>query len=109
MTVASVIDLPPIFDGIEAVCFDVFSTLVEIIDRHAPFVPLFRALPPEKRPELKHRLMREAQAIDDWPALLGVEVDLLTMFDVGARVMAEVYSDAIRPGAGDLRPCAGRP
>lgn len=33
MTVASVTDLPPIFDGIEAVCFDVFGTLVEITDK----------------------------------------------------------------------------
>ena len=30
MTVASVTDLPPVFDGIEAVCFDAFGTLVEI-------------------------------------------------------------------------------
>lgn len=26
-------DLSPIFDGIEAVCFDAFGTLVEITDR----------------------------------------------------------------------------
>ena len=26
-------DLPPIFDGIEAVCFDTFGTLVEITDK----------------------------------------------------------------------------
>ncbi|WP_272903504.1 hypothetical protein [Sulfitobacter sp. M220] len=30
MTPASVTDLPSIFDGIEAVCFDAFGTLVEM-------------------------------------------------------------------------------
>lgn len=102
MTVSSVTDLPLVFDGIEAVCFDAYGTLVEITDPRHAFVPLFRALPADKRRELKHRLMREAQAVDDWPELLGVEVDLLTMFDVGARVMVELYSVAIRPGMADI-------
>ena len=30
---ASLTDLPPIFDGIEAVCFDAFGTLVQITDK----------------------------------------------------------------------------
>lgn len=62
---ASVIGLTCVFDGIEAVCFDAFGTLVEITDPQQSFVPLFRALPADKRRELKHRLMREAQAVDD--------------------------------------------
>jgi HAD superfamily hydrolase (TIGR01509 family) len=102
VTVASVTDLPPAFDGIEAVCFDAFGTLVEITDPQQTFVPLFRALPTDKRRELKHRLMREAQAVSDWPALLGVEVDPITMLDVSARVMVEVYSVAMRPGMADI-------
>jgi len=32
-------DLPPIFDGIEAVCFDAFGTLVEITDGSGIGVP----------------------------------------------------------------------
>ncbi|MGB3555871.1 MAG: hypothetical protein WBA25_14670 [Jannaschia sp.] len=56
---ASGTDLPPVFDGIEAVCFDAFGTLVEIADKRQAFRPLFRALPPDKRRALKHRLMRE--------------------------------------------------
>jgi hypothetical protein len=36
--VASVTDLPPAFDGIEAVCFDAFGTLVEITDPQQAFV-----------------------------------------------------------------------
>jgi HAD superfamily hydrolase (TIGR01509 family) len=102
MTVASVTDLPPAFHGIEAVCFDAFGTLVEIADPQQAFVPLFRALPTDKRRELKYRLMREAQAVSDWPMLLGAEVDPITMLDVSARVMAEVYSVAIRPGMADI-------
>ncbi len=102
MTVASVIDLPPVFDGIEAVCFDAFGTLVEIANPQQAFVPLFRALPADKRRELKHRLMREAQAVHDWPMLLGAEVDPITMLDVSARVMAEVYSVAMRPGMANI-------
>lgn len=102
MTVASVTDLPPAFHGIEAVCFDAFGTLVEIANPQQAFVPLFRALPADKRRELKHRLMREAQAVDDWPMLLGAEVDPITMLDVSARVMAEVYSVAMRPCMADI-------
>jgi hypothetical protein len=59
-------------------------------------------LPSDKRRELKNRLMREAQAVSDWPALLGVEVDPITMLDVSARVMAEVYSAAMQPGMADI-------
>ena len=59
MIAASVTDLPPIFDGIEAVCFDAFGTLVEITDKQQGFMPLFKALTLDKRRELKHRLMRE--------------------------------------------------
>ena len=33
MTVASVTDLPPVFDGIVVVCFDAFGTLVEITNK----------------------------------------------------------------------------
>ena len=47
MTVASVTDLPPMFDGIEAVCFDAFGTLVEITDRRGAYLPLVKALPPD--------------------------------------------------------------
>jgi HAD superfamily hydrolase (TIGR01509 family) len=91
-----------VFDGIEAVCFDAFGTLIEITDPQQAFVPLFRALPADKRRELKHRLMREAQAVDDWPTLLGAEVDPITMLDVSARVMAEIYSVAMRPDMADI-------
>ena len=90
-------DLPPFFQGVEAVCFDAFGTLVEILDRRRSFAPLFEALPTENLPELKDRLMREPQAIDDWPKLLGVDVDPIVMLDVNTRVAAEVQSIAMRP------------
>lgn len=102
MTPASVTDLPPVFDGIEAVCFDAFGTLVEIIDKQQAFLPLFRAVPPEKRRELKHRLMREDRPFTDWPEALGAEVDPMTLLEVMERVMIETGSIAVRPGMADI-------
>jgi len=52
VTRVSVTDLPPVLDGIEAVCFDAFGTLVEITDKRQAFRPLFKALSSEKRREL---------------------------------------------------------
>lgn len=72
---ASLTDLPPVFDGIEAVCFDAFGTLVEITDRRQAFRSLFNALSPEKRRALKHRLMREDRPFTHWPEALEAEVD----------------------------------
>ena len=94
--------LPPIFDGIEAVCFDAFGTLVDITDKRQAFRPLFKALSPEKRRELKHRLMREDRAFMDWPNALGAEVDSLTLLEVVERVMIETGSVALRPGMADI-------
>lgn len=94
--------LPPIFDGIEAVCFDAFGMLVEITDRQQAFVPLFRALPPEKRQELKHRLMREDRPFTDWLRALGVEMDsyalAYALLEVLELSIIEGQSIALRPG-----------
>lgn len=102
MTPASVTDLPPVFDGIEAVCFDAFGTLVEITDKRQAFRPLFKALPPEKRRELKHRLMREDRPFTDWPEALGAEVAPMTLLEVMERVMIETGSVALRRGMADI-------
>ncbi|MGK7655093.1 HAD family hydrolase [Roseovarius sp. B08] len=98
MTPASVTDLPPVFDGIKAVCFDAFGTLVEITDKRLAFRPLFKALPPEKRRALKLRLMREDRPFTDWPEALGAEVDPMTLLEVMERMMIETGSIALRPG-----------
>lgn len=102
MTSASLTDLPPVFDGIEAVCFDGFGTLVEITDKRQAFRPLFKALPPEARRALKHRLMREDRPFTDWPDALGVEVDPMTLLEVMERMMIETGSIAVRPGMEDI-------
>ena len=102
MTPASLTDLPPIFDRIEAVCFDAFGTLVEISYKRQAFQPLFKALTPEKRRELKHRLMREDRAFTEWPEALGVEVDPMTLLEVMERMMIETGSVALRPGMADI-------
>lgn len=98
MTPASLTDLPPVFDGIEAVCFDAFGTLVEITDRRQAFRPLFKALSPETRRELKHRLMREDRSFTGWPEALGVEIAPMTLLEVMERVMIETGSVSLRPG-----------
>lgn len=102
MTPASLTDLPPIFDGIEAVCFDAFGTLVEITDKRQAFRPLFKALPPAKRRELKHRLMREDRPFTDWPEALGAEVDPRVLLEVMERMMIETGSIVLRPGMTDI-------
>lgn len=81
MTVACRTDLPPRFDGIEAVCFDAFGTLVEIADRQQPFRYLFKARPPEKRRELARKLLREDRQMVDWPEVLGAEVTALAKIE----------------------------
>ena len=95
-------DLPSVFDGIEAVCFDAFGTLVEITDKQQAFRPLFKALSPEKRHELKHRLMREDRPFTHWPEALGAEVDPRVLLEVMERVMIETGSIALRPGIADI-------
>ncbi|MEM9580678.1 MAG: HAD-IA family hydrolase [Pseudomonadota bacterium] len=102
MTLASVTDLPSIFDGIEAVCFDAFGTLVEITDKQQAFRPLFKALTLDKRRELKHRLMREDRPFTDWPEALGVEVDPYVLLDVLNRQLGEMLSVEMRPGMADI-------
>lgn len=102
MTQASVTDLPPIFDGIEAVCFDAFGTLVEIAEKRGSVWQLFKAVPPANRAELKHRLMREPRSIYDWIELYGVDDDPLVALDIYTRVLSEVSSVTIRPGLADI-------
>ena len=102
MTPASVTDLPPVFHGIEAVCFDAFGTLVEITDKQQAFRPLFKALTPDKRRELKHRLMREDRPFTDWPKALGVEVDPYVLLDVLNRQLGEMLSVEMRPDLADI-------
>lgn len=94
--------LPSVFGGIEAVSFDAFGTLVEITDRRQAFRPLFKALSPEKRRELKRRVMREDRPFTDWPEALGVEVDPRELLEVMERMMIETGSIALRPGMANI-------
>lgn len=94
-------DLRPVFDGIEAVCFDAFRTMVEVADRRGAYLPLLRALPGAARLEMKRRLIREDRATADWPAALGIEVDGALLAHVEADITAELASVRIRPGVAD--------
>lgn len=75
-----------------AVCFDAFGTLVEIVDQRRPFVPLLRSLPQVKRRELKYRLMREDRDPSSWPAALGIETEPLILEQMRQAIEAEVRS-----------------
>ena len=69
-------------------------------------MPLFRALPADKRRELKHRLMREDRSFTDWPKALGVEMDAYAMayalLEVLELSIIENQSIALRPGMVDI-------
>ena len=83
---------------VDAVCFDAFGTVVEIGIPSHPFVPLFRALPPLKRKEFKHRLMREDRNPEDWPSALHVNIDPNIIEKMVAAIEAEVQSVRLRNG-----------
>lgn len=102
MTQVSVIDLPPVFDGIEAVCFDAFGTLVEIAEKRGAVRQLFKAVPPGKRDELKYRLMREPRSISDWMEVYVADADPMMVLDIYARELSEVASVTIRPSMSDI-------
>jgi len=102
VTQASVIEVPPVFDGIDAVCFDAFGTLVEITEKRGAVRHLFKAVPPGKRAELKHRLMREPRPIADWLEVYVADADPIMALDIYARELSEVASVTIRPGMSDI-------
>jgi len=89
-----VIDLDEILNGIDAVCFDAFGTLVEITDKRRPYVRLFRALPKDARTDLKQRLMREPLDLMAWCGQVNVEVPEVVLSNVFVDIEAEV--DSIR-------------
>lgn len=90
------------FEGISAVCFDAFDTLVEIEDRRAAFRPLIKALPARQRAAFLRRVMREERDLNSWPTALGVHVDQGVMSEVCSRVAAEVASVRLCTGAAAL-------
>ncbi|MCZ4354669.1 HAD hydrolase-like protein [Roseovarius aestuarii] len=78
------------------------STLVKITEKRQAFRPLFKALSPDKRRDLKHRLMREDRPFTDWPNALGAEVDPLVLLEVMERVMVETSSIVLRFRIADI-------
>ena len=88
------IDLDEILNGIDAVCFDAFGTVVEITDKRGPYARLFRALPRDARMDLKHRLMREPLDLGAWCKQVSAEVSEDVLAGVFADIEAEV--DSIR-------------
>lgn len=93
---------PEHFEGISAVCFDAFDTLVEIGDRRAAFRPLIKALPARQRAAFLRRVMREDRDLNNWPSALGVHVDQGVMSEVCSRVSVEVESVRLCTGAATL-------
>ena len=86
-------------EGVSAVCFDAFGTLVETKDKRSAFRPLLEALPDCKRAEFKHRLMREDRGRSGWPLALRVPINREVLDEVSVRVLAcwQLCADAAFP------------
>ena len=96
------IDLDEILNGIDAVCFDAFGTVVEITDKRGPYARLFRALPRDARMDLKHRLMREPLDLGAWCKQVSAEVSEDMLAGVFADIEAEVDSIRLYHGVAEL-------
>ena len=86
-------------EGIEAVCFDAFGTLVEVSDRRSPYRHLLAAVTdrPARR-NLKHRLMRQPLEGPEIETLVSTEA--LEKFE--RDLTAELTSIRLRPGIAAL-------
>lgn len=82
-------------DGIDAVCFDAFGTLVEIGDKRRPFR---KALLASREPDLARRVLTEPLSLEDVAA--GTAPDLLRA--LRDDLEAEAASVALRPGIREL-------
>lgn len=80
-------------EGVGAVCFDAFGTLVEIADRRRPYAALARAV---RGTRLARRLLTEDIDPDDLCRMPGVTPALAARFM--SDLAAETASVAMRPG-----------
>ncbi|TFL16548.1 HAD family hydrolase [Jannaschia formosa] len=85
-------------DGIRAICFDAFGTLVEITARRHPYRLLLKTLPPEARREFRRRAMREDRPTPEWPKALDADVPSEVMDEVIDAIRAEAASICLRAG-----------
>ena len=84
--------------GIEAVCFDAFGTLVEITQGKNVGRRLLSLVAPHERRRFKDRLICEDRSIADWCALFEIRAPSQEVRELERDVMIEANSTRMRPG-----------
>lgn len=84
--------------GIEAVCFDAFGTLVEITEGKGFGRRLLRLVASHERRKFKERLMREDRSVAEWCSLFEITAPSQVVKDLERDVMIEANSVRMRPG-----------
>ena len=89
-------------NGIDAVCFDAFGTLVEILDKRRPYLTLLQRITEAERQMLQDRLMREPLTLEDCVTALGDRPEFLDITDIRADLDAELASITLRPQSASI-------
>ena len=101
MTMARMTHVSNLPQGIEAVCFDAFGTLVEITESKGVGRRLLGLVASHQRREFKVRLMCEERNIAEWCALFEIRVTSQEVRDLERDVMIEANSVRMRSGIVD--------
>ena len=84
-------------DGIRAVAFDAFGTLVEIGDKRRPYGRLLSLAPPDVRVRLRERVMREPLTIEQCLREAGDAIGESDAASLRVDLDAELASIRLRP------------
>ncbi len=91
--------LPEVMNDIDAVCFDCYSTLVEITQKKRPYRAFISSLAPASQKDFRNRLMREGRPAVNWPTAIDVSVPVATMTRLEVDIDREVNSVSPWPAA----------
>ena len=89
-------------DGIRAVAFDAFGTLVEIADKRRPYGRLLALAPPDVRDQLRQRVMREPLTLEQCLREAGDAIGEADAESLRADLAAELASIRLRPRTKEL-------
>ena len=84
-------------DGIRAVAFDAFGTLVEIADKRRPYGRLLALAPADVRDRLRERVMREPRTLEHCLREAGDAIGEADAESLRADLAAELVSIRLRP------------
>lgn len=86
-----------LLEGVRAVAFDAFGTLVEIGDKRRPYARLLASVPADVRDDLRARVMRERLSLDACIDRAGDAVGAGEAATLRADLAAELASIRLRP------------